>query len=246
MKVYRPVFTRNVIIIDTVWGIVSPLIIVSPLLIWAWKVYGSDSSYFWGFISFIPFFVAVLLFLPYLTRIQWKMWVRKERCATYFQTQNTLAIKIPFQPVKFVCRQECVGFMPGGERLLLRDGTVYELPGAPAGDVHDLSRGEEIIKSWWPEIDIEDLRARRYRELPGCGGIVAAVVTVVLLNSSAHMILKSNGVLPAGELGSLVFDGWLLFAFVVSSRVVTRRYHQFVFPLPVKEVAQEIGAGGLE
>lgn len=246
MKVYRPVFTRNVIVIDTVWGIVSPLIIASPLLIWAWKVYWSDSSYFWGFISFIPPFVAVLLFLLYLTQIQWKLWVRKERWATYFQTRNSLAIKIPFQPVKFVCRQECVGFMPGGERLVLRDGTVYELPGAPAGDVHDLSRGEEIIKSWWPEIDIEDLRARRYRELPGCGGIVAAVVTVVLLNSSVDMVLQFNGILPAGELGSFVFDGWLLFASVVISRVVTRRYQEFTFPLPVKEVAQEIGAGGLE
>ncbi len=246
MKAYRPVFTPKVIVIDTVWGIVSPLIIVSPLLIWAWEVYGSESSYFWRFVSFVPPFTLVLVFLTYLTRIQWKLWVRKERWATYFQTRNTLAIKIPFQPITFLKRQACLGFMPGGDRIVLRDGTVCELPGAPAGVVHDLSRGEEIIKSWWPEIDIEDLRARRYRELPGCGGIVAAVVTVVLLNSSAHMILKSNGVLPAGELGSLVFDGWLLFAFVVSSRVVTRWYHQFVFPLPVKEVAQEIGAGGLE
>jgi hypothetical protein len=240
MKVYRPVFTRDVIFLDVAGNIVISLIIVSPLAIWAWIAFGSDSTFIWRFVSFIPVFILALYCINIMARLQWKMWVRRERWTTYFQTRNTLAIKIPFRPISFVKRQECLGFIPGGGFLILRDGTKYKLPGVPAGDESALSRGEEIIKTWWPELDIERIRARRKRKLPARGVTIVTVVAVVLLRSMLHAVLEYNGIIEAGEIGSLVVDAWLVPLVYVLARWLLWRYYDFKFPLPYHQVAQQV------
>lgn len=70
MKIYRPVFTRRTIVINVLGSIVLSLLIVSPLAIWTWRSFGSESSFFWRLVSFIPPFALVVFVFTYLARVQ--------------------------------------------------------------------------------------------------------------------------------------------------------------------------------
>lgn len=238
MKTYRPVFTRELIVIDVLGNIVFFLLIVSPLVFWTWVAYGSESSFLWRLISFIPPFALVVFVFPYLARVQWKMWIRKERWATYCQTRNTLAIKIPLQPIKFIKKRDCVGFVPGGEGLILPDGTIYKLPGVPAAGDHDLSRGEVILKSWWTEIDIERMRARRNRKLPNPGVVFVTVVAAVILYSSIQTVFKYSDISATDEVRSFVVKAWLMAFASGLSWWMLRPFYDFKVPLPIEQVDQ--------
>lgn len=245
MKIYRPVFTRAVIIIDVVGNILLLLFFASPHLIWAWIAFGSESTFIWRFTSFIPLVAIGVYGSSWLIRMQWNMWMRRERWTTYFQTRNTLAIKIPRQPIKFVHRRECLAFVPCGDCLMLRDGAKYKLPGVPAGEERELSRGEEIIASWWPEIDIERIRRRRKRKLPEREWVVVAVVGVVFLHTILHSALRHKLNLESSEMDTLAVNVWLIPPVYVLAWLMLRRYDDFNYPLPREQGDPEVDLGSV-
>lgn len=100
MKIYRPVFTRKVILIDVVGNILFSLFVASPHLIWAWIAFGSESTFIWRFASFIPLVALGVYGSSWLMRIQWNMWVRKERWTTYVRRGEQPLVLTPGKNVK--------------------------------------------------------------------------------------------------------------------------------------------------
>lgn len=245
MKVYRPVFTPLVITFDIAGNILVALLMFALLGFCVWIGLSRENRPPWQSACFIPLATYVLYVTCKWIFVQWRMWIRKERWTTYFQTWNTLAIKVPGEPFALCNRWDCVAYMPGHDCLVLHDGKRLKLPGVPAGEVHNLSRVEEIVQTWWPEVDFDEVRCLRKRKLPF--GVVIGVWTVggVL----GQLMYSLTEWFDAGETRyviSLACLGWLFLAIAFVSKTILRGYFEFQYPLSQGIANLEEGHQNLE
>jgi len=228
MKVYKPIHSGLVIAFDIVFNIVlvACTSVAFGVCIWVGSTY--QERPLWQSACYLPLLIMGLRVSWMWLGNQWRLYVRKERCTAYFQTQNTLAIRVPNTPAIYLKRRDFRTYLPSSNAFLLRSDKRIKLPGITTGDDAALSCEEEIIAYWWPEVDTSKIRDNHRRKLPFYGvfgaGTIGSLLAIVLPNWYELGPEKFYFIL-AGM-------GWAYVVFTAVNRLLLRAYNQFQFPLP--------------